>query len=95
MTKTKFVEEAVKIWVDICLTVYLFDKNKLHMDEITKDFEFVFDHTTYSPFGAACYFADPTHFTNQVVFGQKARVKRWKKWLVRNEVSKYSDRKLG
>lgn len=89
MTKNKFVEETVKIWTDICVNVYLFDKQKLHIEDVTKDFEFVFDHTTFSPFGAACYFADPTHLTNQVRIGQKARVKRWVKWLVKNEVSRY------
>lgn len=79
MTKDQWISEVMKLWCDVVRVVYL--KEATGAAEVA---ERGWEGVNMTPLSYVIFVANPHNLTNQVVRGQKAREKRWKKWLKDN-----------
>ena len=81
--KQEYLDELVDLWVDVCNKVYKGSpKGKFAIDNILKhEAERAWEGTNYTPLEYVLRYADPKNVTNQIGHGQKAREKRWDKWV--------------
>lgn len=77
-TKDEYTAEVVRLWEDVVRTVYL---KVPTVGAASPEAERAWDGTTMTPIRYVMWLASPHHPANMILRGQKAREKRWKKWL--------------
>lgn len=78
------LREVAALWLNMVSEVYLVKLEKIKFDK--EHAIFCWYHTTYSPLDYVMMIGDPSNVTNQIIRGQKAREKRWRKWVKQHEV---------
>jgi hypothetical protein len=76
--KDNFVEEFVALWDNVLQTVYLKTSPTCVAEKEAVE---AWLHTTMNPLEYIRFVADPHKATNWIARGQKAREKRWEKWI--------------
>lgn len=76
-TKDQYTAELIALYEDVVRRVYLKEINS-PVAELAQE---AWEHTTMSPLGYVVFIASPKMLTNRIERGQKAREKRWAKWL--------------
>lgn len=74
--KDAYIAELVSLWASVVREVYL--KEPLHAQRVAED---AWHGTNMTPLRYVETFADPKHLTNRIQRGQKAREKRWTRWI--------------
>ncbi len=86
LSRSEWKAEFRRLFRSLLAEVYLKDPGEpinIYPDD---ELDFVFDHTDYTPAAFIGQYHSPHWPTNRVARGQKARVKRWKKWTAANGV---------
>jgi hypothetical protein len=86
-TKEEYVKELVSLWEDAVRVVYLKQPTN-YGDELAQR---AWDGTNMTPIRYVMRVADPKYVTNMIGRGQKAREKRWNKWVKKHEKANIPD----
>jgi hypothetical protein len=76
--RSEYITEFINLWEEVVRQVYLKEPGKGNALKIATD---GWNGTNMSPLSYVVFVADPKNLTNMILRGQKAREKRWTKWL--------------
>lgn len=85
MTEQEYVEEYIRIFDSLMKDVYLRSLTAAERDFLAQEGATNYDLTNLSPLDVVIWLGDPDKITNQIERGQKARMKRYRKWLKENK----------
>jgi hypothetical protein len=77
-TEEAYVKEVIALWEEVVREVYLKEPGSGNGLKLAKE---AWEGTNMVPLHYVCFIADPKNLTNAISRGQKAREKRWTKWL--------------
>jgi hypothetical protein len=86
-TQEEYTAELVLLWEDVVRTVYLKEPGPYAPGIALEAWE----GTNMTPLRYVIFIASPRMATNMILRGQKAREKRWVKWLKSKGVSPKED----
>jgi len=73
-----YTKHVICLWEEVVRTVYLNEPSDCYAQEMALE---AWEQTNMSPLEYVIHIANPRSLTNKVLKGQKAREKRWDKWL--------------